>query len=430
MPITALIGAQWGDEGKGHIADHLAAQSSIVARYNGGDNAGHSITIGDRVVRTHLVPAGAFHPQATCVLGAGMVINLRTLAREVDELNQYGAQLTAARLKIDQAAQLLLPGHIALDGADEAQLGADALGTTRRGIGPAYTEKMSRLGVRTGLMAEPDLFADAVRGHVERTNARLIRDYAQPPIDAGTIVVEYAALAARFAPYLADTTALVHAALERGELVLAEGAQGTLLDIDHGTYPFVTSSSTIAGGVCTGLGVGPKHVTRVIGVAKAFCSRVGAGPFPTELHDDAAARLRGTGANPWDEYGSTTGRPRRMGWLDLVALKFAARINGLTDLVLTKLDVLTGIDPLPVCIAYSYRDEPISIFPSELSTLNECTPIYSELPGWHDDITSAHDIEDLPVAVRRYIGQIESYVGVKVTYVSVGPERSQIFEVG
>ena len=429
MSVIALIGAQWGDEGKGHIADALAAQSTIVARYNGGDNAGHSITIGDTAVRTHLVPAGAFHLQATCILGAGMVINLHSLAHEVDELNGLGANLTPARLKIDRAAQLLLPGHIALDGADEAQLGADAIGTTRRGIGPAYTEKMSRLGVRAGLMAEPDVFADAVRGHVERTNARLTRDYAQPPIDADAVVAEYVALAARFAPHLADTTALVHAAIERGERVLAEGAQGTLLDIDHGTYPYVTSSSTIAGGVCIGLGVGPRHVTRVIGVAKAFCSRVGGGPFPTELHDEAAARLRGTGANPWDEFGSTTGRPRRTGWLDLVALKYAARINGLTEIVLTKLDILTGIDPLPVCIAYSYRDAPITHFPSDASILSQCQPIYSELPGWEENISVAQSVEDLPLAARVYLLQIESFTGVQISYVSVGPERSQVFEV-
>ena len=306
MSVIALIGAQWGDEGKGHIADALAAQSTIVARYNGGDNAGHSITIGDTAVRTHLVPAGAFHLQATCILGAGMVINLHSLAHEVDELNGLGANLTPARLKIDRAAQLLLPGHIALDGADEAQLGADAIGTTRRGIGPAYTEKMSRLGVRAGLMAEPDVFADAVRGHVERTNARLTRDYAQPPIDADAVVAEYVALAARFAPHLADTTALVHAAIERGERVLAEGAQGTHLDVDHGTYPFVTSSSPTAGGACTGLGIGPNTISEVMGIVKAYTTRVGSGAFPTEQENALGEQLRERG----QEYGATRGRNR------------------------------------------------------------------------------------------------------------------------
>jgi adenylosuccinate synthase len=428
MPITALIGAQWGDEGKGHIADSLAAQSSIVARYNGGDNAGHSITIGDQLVRTHLIPAGAFHPHTTCVLGAGMVLNLRSLAREVDELNQIGANLNPDRLKIDRAAQLLLPGHIALDGASESDRGDQAIGTTKRGIGPAYTDKAARVGVRAGLMSDRSAFSAAVRSHVDRSNARLKNDFAQKSIDAETIVKEYAALADRFAAHLTDVNALVHTALERGEHILAEGAQGTLLDIDHGTYPFVTSSSTIAGGVLTSLGVGPKYVTRVIGVAKAFCSRVGSGPFPTELKDVMGDRLRGTGSNPWDEFGSTTGRPRRTGWLDLVALKYAARLNGLTELVLTKLDILSGLDPLQVCIAYSYHDQPITNFPSDLAILDDCTPIYSELPGWDKDISNARNIAELPLPVQKYIHQIETFTGVKVSYVSVGPERSQIFE--
>jgi adenylosuccinate synthase len=428
MSVTALIGAQWGDEGKGHIADKLAAESTIVARYNGGDNAGHSITIGSQVVRTHLIPAGAFHPHITNVLAPGMVINLKSLAREVDELNRLGADLNPQRLKIDGAANLLLPGHVALDGANEAQRGDHAIGTTKRGIGPAYTDKMARVAVRAALLIAPDQFEAAVREHVSYSN-RLLSLYRQPELDANAIVKEYAPLAARFAPFVSDTTALVHAALERGDHVLAEGAQGTLLDIDHGTYPFVTSSSTITGGALTSLGVGPKHVKRVIGVAKAFCSRVGAGPFPTELLDEMGSRLRGTGANPWDEFGSTTGRPRRTGWLDLVALKYSTRINGLTEIVLTKLDILTGIQPLKVCIAYSCCDEPLNNFPTDLATLQQCQPIYSELPGWDQDIRQARRIEDLPLAARVYILQIETFTGVRVSHVSVGPERSQIFEV-
>jgi adenylosuccinate synthase len=427
MPVIALIGAQWGDEGKGHIADQLAAESSIVARYNGGDNAGHSITIGGRLVRTHLVPAGAFHPHSTCVLGAGMVVNLRSLAREVDELNALGAGLHPARLKIDRAAHLLLPGHVVLDGASESQRGSDALGTTRRGIGPAYVDKAARIGLRAESMSDPDAFAAAVRAHVDRTNLSLTTPFSQPRLDADALTAEYAALAARFAPHLADTTTLIHAALERGETVLAEGAQGTLLDLDHGTYPFVTSSSTIAGGVLSGLGVGPKHVTRVIGVAKAFCSRVGSGPFPTELHDATGDRLRGTGSNPWDEFGSTTGRPRRTGWLDLVALKYAARVNGLTEISLTKLDILTGLDPLRVCTGYSLNGESLTDFPAGSAFLSECMPIYSHLPGWRADVTAARRVDDLPPAARAYIECIESFTGVPISHISVGPERSQVF---
>jgi len=429
MSVIALLGAQWGDEGKGHITDKLAAQASIVARYNGGDNAGHSITIGDVLVRTHLVPAGAFHRQTVNVLGAGMVINLHSLAREVDELNRLEADLNPDRLKMDVAAHLLLPGHVALDGAGETRRGTDAIGTTRRGIGPAYTDKAARVGLRAGMMADPIAFADAVRAHIERTNITLTRDFNQPPLDVEGIVSEYTALAERFAPHLADVTTLVHTALERGEMVLAEGAQGALLDLDHGTYPFVTSSSTTAAGVLSGLGVGPKHISRVIGVAKAFCTRVGAGPFPTELRDEIGDRLRGTGANPWDEYGSTTGRPRRTGWLDLVALKYAARVNGLTELVVTKLDTLTGIQPLRVCTAYLYRGKLTTDLPYGSMALSECAPSYIELPGWEENIGAVGSLHDLPQAARDYIKLIESFSGVPVSQVSVGPERSQIFPV-
>jgi len=428
MPVIALLGAQWGDEGKGHFADKLGFHSSIVARYNGGDNAGHTVTVGDTIIRTHLVPAGGvFHPNVLCALGAGMVINLRTLAREVDELNQLGADLNPARLKIDVAAHLLLPGHIALDGAGERQRGSEAIGTTQRGIGPAYTDKAARVGLRAGLLANPGAFAESVGMSIERANAILSRDPGQAQLDTNAIVAEYSALAARFAPHLADVTALVHTALERGETVLAEGAQGAFLDLDHGTYPFVTSSSTLIGGVLNGLGVGPSHVTRVIGAAKAFCSRVGAGPFPTELHGAAGDRLRGTGANPWDEFGSTTRRPRRTGWLDLVALKHAVRINGITELVLAKLDILTGIDPLYVCTAYSYRGKLMSDFARDVA-LSECIPAYTKLRGWQQDISTIRRRADLPRAAQAYIEQIESFVGVPVTLVSVGPERSQIVE--
>jgi adenylosuccinate synthase len=428
MSVTALLGVQWGDEGKGHMADNLAAQAAIVARFNGGDNAGHTITVGERMVRTHLVPAGAFQPHALCAMGSGMVINLRSLAREVDELNGYGADLNPERLKIDPAAHLLLPTHVALDGAREKQRGAGALGTTQRGIGPAYTDKAARVGLRAGAIADPEAFSDELRSHVEQTNHILTRIYDQPPLEVEAVVDEYALLAARFAPHLAAVPALVHAALERGQTVLAEGAQGALLDLDRGTYPFVTSSSPTVGGVLIGLGVGPKHVTRVIGVAKAFCSRVGAGPFPTELHDDTGSRLRGTGEKPWDEFGATTGRPRRTGWLDLVALRYTTRINGLTDLVVTKLDILTGFDPLRLCTAYSYRGKLMTDLPTDAATLGECTPVYTELPGWRQDVGAARRLDDLPPAARAYLEQIESFTGVGVSHVSVGPDRSQVFE--
>ncbi len=423
MPITVLLGAQWGDEGKGRITDALAKEVDIVARFNGGDNAGHSLTIGSQVVRLHLLPSGIFHDACLNIIGNGVVVNPLSLLKEIAEVNSAGVSVTPRRLRISHAAHVILPGHRALDAAYEA---AGGIGTTLRGIGPAYSDKAARFGIRCGSMANPDDFAMAVRAHTLRVNAILTRVYDRPPLDAESVAEEYRAAAHQLAPFLEDTAALLHNALAQGQRILAEGAQAALLDIDHGTYPFVTSSNATIGGVLTGLGVPPRAIGRVIGVAKAFNTRVGGGPFVTELEGDLAARLRGSGANPWDEYGSTTGRPRRVGWLDLVALRHAVRLNGIDELALTKLDVLRGLPELHVCIAYRFGDRVIDHFPQDSALLARCTPVYQTLPGWQDEVSHARCPEDLPAEAHNFIATVERFAGAPVSLVSVGPEREQL----
>ncbi|MFN4293077.1 MAG: adenylosuccinate synthase [Thermoflexales bacterium] len=424
MSITVLLGAQWGDEGKGRITDALAADADIVARFNGGDNAGHTITIGSRVFKLHLLPAGIFRERCLNIIGNGVVLNPIHFLKERDEIVAAGFPVTPENLQISEAAHVILPGHIALDAAREATRGG--IGTTQRGIGFAYSDKAARLGLRAGLMRDPERFAEAVYEHTQRVNRALEREYGRPPLDAQAVADQYAEAARRVAPYLANTFRTLHRALAQGKRVLAEGAQAVMLDIDHGTYPFVTSSNATIGGVLTGLGAPAQAITRVVGMAKAFCTRVGAGPFVTELDGELALRLRGTGANPWDEYGATTGRPRRVGWFDGVALRYAAQMNGLTELALTKLDILTGLDPLRICVAYAYRGAQLEDFPQDSEVLAQCRPIYEELPGWKADVTSARRFDDLPAEARAYIARIEALAGVRVTMVSVGPEREQL----
>jgi adenylosuccinate synthase len=425
MPLNIIVGAQWGDEGKGHITDLLAAEAEIVARYSGGDNAGHTITIGAETYKLHLVPSGIIHAGVTCLIGNGVVVNPAVLLREIDALAARGVDVSPARLKLSRKAHLITPAHVALDKALEAQRGRGEIGTTQRGIGPAYTDKARRSGLRAGLLAHPNALADALIAHVTAHNAALTQIYDAAPLDVDGIIADYAGYARRLAPYLTDGGLLVDTTLKHGRFILAEGAQGTLLDIDHGTYPFVTSSSPTAGGALTGLGVGPKAVGRIVGVAKAFTTRVGSGPFPTELDGAAAARLRGTGANPWDEYGTTTGRPRRVGWLDLVILHHARRINSLTEFVLTKLDILSGLAEIPVCVAYELDGERITHFPSELAQLARCRPVYKTLPGWEADIMQVTRLSDLPANARRYVEFVAEQTAVPISYISVGPGRKQ-----
>ncbi len=425
MPVNIIIGSQWGDEGKGRITDLLASKSDIVARFSGGDNAGHTVTVGEEIFKLHLVPSGVVHDNAICLLGGGVVINPQSLLREFKGLEERGVDISPNKIKISRKAHLITPGHLALDAAAELRRGDDKIGTTLRGIGPAYTDKTARSGIRSHLMASPEVLANIVHKHITETNDVLRFVYGADELDADAIAAEYHEYAQILAPYLVDEAALLYGAMDADKLILAEGAQGTMLDLDHGTYPFVTSSHPIASGALLGLGLGPKSAERIIGVAKAFSSRVGSGPFVTELDGEQALTLRGTGANPWDEYGTTTGRPRRVGWLDLVVLRYAGRINSFTELVLTKMDILTGIDPLPVCVAYDFNGETLRYFPSDPETLAQCKPIYVELPGWREDISQAKVWADLPVNAQAYIEFVSKETDTPVSIVSVGPERTQ-----
>lgn len=425
MPVHVIVGTQWGDEGKGRVADWFAAQADVVARFAGGDNAGHTVRVGDETYKLHLVPSGVLYPDVTCVLGAGMVINPLKLAEELRGLAGRGIDISPDRIKIAERAHLITPAHVALDGAKEAQRGKGAIGTTKRGIGPAYTDKAARVGIRAGAMKQPGQFVEEVEARIKATNQTLAGIDGAEMVDAAATVSDLHDAAQFLAPYLADVPLLVNRALEDGQYVVAEGAQGTLLDVDHGNYPFVTSSSPTAGGALTGLGIGPKHVTRVTGITKAYCTRVGAGPFPTELHDENGDRLRGTGANPWDEFGTTTGRPRRCGWLDLVVLRYAARINGLTDLIITKLDILSGFDSLSVATAYSLDGETITELPIDQESFARCEPIYESVGGWQEDIMGVDTFEALPEAAQDYVGYIEEQSGLPVKLITVGPARAQ-----
>ncbi len=428
MPLDIIIGVQWGDEGKGRITDLLAERAQVVARYSGGDNAGHTVTVGKQIFKLNLLPSGLIHPGAVGVLGNGMVINPARLLDEMERLGQLGLDVSPARIKISGAAHLITPAHIALDRADEAaRAGAgEKIGTTGRGIGPAYTDKNARRGLRAELLLDPEHLGDRAAEHVRQTNLTLEKIYGQPPLDPAAVAAEYAAHARRLAPYVTDTSLYLHQRLNQGVLVLAEGAQGTLLDLDHGTYPFVTSSSPTAGGAFSGLGVGPKFAGRIIGVTKAFQTRVGEGPFPTEVLGAEAERLRGTGENPWDEFGTVTRRPRRCGWLDLVLLRYASRVTGLTELALTKMDVLSGLSSVKLCTAYTAEAKThteLPLGPADLSTLQA---VYEEMPGWAEEVTGARTLADLPAAARNYVRRIQALSGVPVSLISVGPERNQV----
>ncbi len=428
MPITVLLGAQWGDEGKGRFVDALAERARIVARYNGGDNAGHSITIGKQVFKLHLLPSGIFRANCLNLLGNGVVVNPLNLLKEMAEVRAGGFEISPANFRISQAAHVILPGHVALDAARERGKAGGFIGTTMRGIGFAYSDKMSRTGIRANLMAEPERFADAVFQHTEGVN-KLIEDVGQPPLDSQALAAKYAAAAQQLKEYLGNTFHLVHAALRAGETILAEGAQASLLDIDHGTYPYVTSSNATVGGVLTGLAAPAQAITRVMGVTKAFQTRVGGGPFVTEVQGEMALRLRGTGANPWDEYGSTTGRPRRVGWLDLVALRYAAQLNGMTELAVTKLDILSGLPTVNVCIGYRFQGAQLDDFPQDTEVLARCEPVYETLHGWQADISGVRSQADLPAEVLSYLKHIASFVGVPISIASVGPEREQMIRL-
>lgn len=425
MPATILVGTQWGDEGKGRAADWLAAESDVVARFGGGDNAGHTVYINDKVYKLHQIPSGILREHVTCVLGNGVVINPVNLLREMDELKANGVEVTPDRLIISTKAHIITPAHIALDKAAEQARGEGAIGTTLRGIGPAYIDKTARQGLRAGQMNDTEAFADALYAHIEAANAKLAAQ-GQAVLDPQASAVEYVNAAERLKPFLKDTALYINARLRAGARVLCEGAQGTMLDIDHGDYPYVTSSSPTAGGALTGLGFGPLYVDRVVGVAKAFSTRVGAGPMPTELEGALADRLRGTGEHFWDEFGTTTGRPRRCGWLDCALLRYTTQVNGCTELVLTKLDVLSGFDSLKIAYAYELEGECLEYPPTTLAELSRVKPVYETLPGWQEELGEVRRWNDLPATTRAYIERVGELCGTPVKAVSVGPERDQL----
>jgi len=420
VPATIVLGAQWGDEGKGRVTDSFAESADFVVRYQGGNNAGHTIIIGDQRYALSLIPSGVMYPTCTPVIASGCVIDPKVLLGEIDMLTGRG--IDPSKLKISANAHLIMPYHRKLDAVMERHLGRNQIGTTKKGIGPAYTDKFSRRGIRVQDLYDPKIFRDKVEAVLADTNRLLTRVYNQLPMDGGQIADEYLTYAERLLPHVTDTSLLLWEAIRAGRSVLFEGAQGSLLDVDHGTYPFVTSSNPTAGGASVGSGIGPKDIDRIVGVAKAYISRVGTGPFPTELKDEIGDRMIELGG----EYGVVTGRRRRCGWLDLVVLRYAARINSLTDLFITKLDILSAFDTIKVATAYTSLGERYTEFPRQQRVLYNCTPVYEEFPGWNVDISSCRDYSDLPAEARNYLEFIEETVGVPVRWVSVGPERHQL----
>jgi len=425
MSLVVMVGAQWGDEGKGKLVDYYSAGAQMVVRFQGGNNAGHTLVVEGEQTIFHLVPSGALNPETTCVIGNGVVIDPEVLVEEIGTLKEKGLLDDDSRLVISDRATLILPYHRMLDLAGEKKKGESAIGTTGRGIGPAYADKISRTTLRVHHLRDKDRMRKRLEAVIEEKNRYLVNVLDGEPADLDSIIEELSGYADQLAPYVGNAGKKISEALKAGKKVLYEGAQGALLDIDHGTYPYVTSSNTIAGAACTGTGIGPTSINRVVGITKAYTTRVGGGPFPTELEDEVGKKLRDVGA----EYGATTGRPRRCGWWDAFALSYASRINGLTDLAVTKLDVLTGIDPISICVGYDCDGKRLDDFPPDIEDLESCVPVYEQMPGWKEDITGARKMSDLPENARKYIKKMEELTGVPVTTVSVGKDREQTIVV-
>jgi adenylosuccinate synthase len=420
MPAIVLIGAQWGDEGKGKVTDLLGARVDYVVRFSGGNNAGHTVVTPDgQRYALHLMPSGALSPNAIIVIGNGVVIDPKVLLAEIDGLTERGVDVS--RLRISGDAHLIMPHHRALDRVIERYLGSARIGTTGRGIGPAYGDKVARVGIRVQDLLDPGILRKKLELVLREKNQILFKVYNRKAIDVDAVVEEYLAYAARLTPYITETRALLWDALDQDKIVLLEGAQATMLDMDHGTYPFVTSSNPTAAGACVGSGIPPTRIGKVIGVTKAYTTRVGSGPFPTELLDDNGQHLRKVG----HEYGTTTGRERRTGWFDAVVGRYAVRLNGITDLVVTKLDILTGLDKLPICVAYEIDGVRHDDMPMTQTAYHHAKPIYEELDGWWEDITKARTFDELPVNAQRYLQRIEELCGTRVSVVGVGPGRDE-----
>jgi adenylosuccinate synthase len=417
MPAIVLVGAQWGDEGKGKATDLLGGRVDYVVRYQGGNNAGHTVVIGEESFALHLLPSGILTPSVTPVIGNGVVVDLQVLFDELAGLQDRG--IDTGRLVISPDAHIITPYHVVLDKVIERFLGKAKIGTTGRGIGPAYSDKVARLGIRIQDLFDESILRQKVEGALASKNPMLVKVYNRRAIEADEIVDYLLGFAERLRPLVVDTSLLLNRALDDGRVVLLEGGQGTLLDVDHGTYPFVTSSNPTTGGACTGAGIGPTRLTRAVGILKAYTTRVGSGPFPTELHDADGELLRQTGG----EVGVTTGRPRRCGWFDAPIARYAARVNGLTDFFLTKLDVLSEWDRIPVCVAYELDGERFDELPMSQSQFHHAKPIYEFLPGWRTDISGARDLEDLPPNARSYVAYLEEVSGAPISAIGVGPDR-------
>lgn len=420
MPAHVIVGMQWGDEGKGKIVDFLTSQADVVVRHQGGNNAGHTLVVNGRKTVLHLIPSGILHPGTLCIIGSGTVVDPAVLIRELDQLEASGCSF-AGRFFISDGAHIIMPYHRIFDEAQELFRGSKKIGTTGRGIGPAYADKADRFGIRFGDLLDTELLRDKLKALLEYKNGVLTKLFERQALDFDEVFAEYSGYANRLRPYLADGVKLVHEALDAGKRVVFEGAQGTMLDLDHGTFPYVTSSTTLSGGVCAGAGVGPKAVSGVIGIVKAYTTRVGEGPFPTELLDATGENLRAKG----QEFGATTGRPRRCGWLDCVQLRRAAMLNGATCLAITKPDVLSGLDTLKICTSYRIGDETTTDFPGQISRLGKAQPVFEEMPGWSEDISNCRTWEQLPENARNYFRRIEELVRTPIAIVSVGPGREE-----
>jgi len=423
MSTVVVVGTQWGDEGKGKITDFLAERAEVVARYQGGNNAGHTIVYKGTKYKLHMIPSGILYQDKICVLGNGMVIHPEALVKELDYLLEHGFH--TRNLRISDRAHLILPYHIRLDRAEENKKGNQKIGTTGKGIGPAYMDKAARVGIRVGDLLFPEVFAEKLKRNLEEKNQILEQIYKLDGFTFEEIYEPVMACAERIRPFITDTSVVLNDAIDQGKRVLFEGAQGVMLDIDQGTYPFVTSSNPVAGGVCIGSGVGPTKIHQVLGVAKAYTTRVGDGPFPTELHNEIGDQIRERGR----EYGTTTGRPRRVGWFDSVVVRHAKRVSGITGLSLNSIDVLTGLETVKICTSYRYKGKILENYPANLEVLSQCEPVYEELPGWKEDITQVRAFHDLPLEAQHYIERVTQLSEIPLALFSVGPGRDQTIQV-
>ncbi|MFP3356562.1 adenylosuccinate synthase [Planococcus citreus] len=419
MTSVVVVGTQWGDEGKGKITDFLSEHAEVIARYQGGNNAGHTIIFGGETYKLHLIPSGIFYKDKTSVIGNGMVVDPKALVQELKGLHDRG--VTTENLRISNRAHVILPYHIKQDEVEEARRGANKIGTTGKGIGPAYMDKAARVGIRIADLLDHVVFEEKLRMNLKEKNRMFEKFYETDGFTVEEIMEEYYQYGQEIAQYVTDTSKVLNDAFDAGRRVLFEGAQGVMLDIDQGTYPFVTSSNPVAGGVTIGAGVGPTNISHVIGVCKAYTSRVGDGPFPTELFDEVGDQIRTVGK----EYGTTTGRPRRIGWFDSVVVRHARRVSGLTDLTVNSIDVLTGLDTVKICTAYRYQGELITEYPANLRMLADCEPVYEEMPGWSEDVTSCKSLDELPENARHYLERISQLTDVQISIFSVGPDRNQ-----